>query len=117
MLLQRLRKLTGNPLYLVIMALFFAGLWLWHPIHSTAEGASAGHVEHVPGFRWFAPLLDYGIGERMALLGVLAIACAGLAYAAFLVRQVKEADRRATKIPNRPRRGTWCRRAAPEHRA
>ncbi len=92
MFLQKLKKLTGSPLYLLLMAVFFAGLWLWHPIHSTAEGASAGNLEHAPAFRWFAPLLDYGAGERIALLGVLVVACAGLAYAAFLVRQVKEAD-------------------------
>ena len=52
------------------------------PAHGALEGS----------FTWFAPLTQYSIGERVAVLMVLGVAIAGLLYALMLVRQVTGAD-------------------------
>lgn len=49
-------------------------------------------------FTWFAPLREYSIGERVALLAVLGVAIAGLLYALMLARQVKNTDKGTAKM-------------------
>ncbi len=53
-------------------------------------------MEH--DFKWFTPLTEFPIGERIALLMVLGVAIAGLVYAGMLVKQVKEADKGTPKM-------------------
>jgi K(+)-stimulated pyrophosphate-energized sodium pump len=95
--LQRtLRRVTRSTTFLAILASFFAGAYFFLPVRASAAsaGATAATGEAVvrEGFRWFAPLTDYSLPERVALLCVLVTALGGLAYALLLVRQVRHAD-------------------------
>jgi K(+)-stimulated pyrophosphate-energized sodium pump len=97
MLLEKFRKARRQTWFTAAMLVFFAGLWIYGPLHAqpavtAAPAAQAGQTAQ--GFQWFAPLTSdtFKPGERVALLCVLAVACLGLAYAVFLVKQVKEAD-------------------------
>jgi K(+)-stimulated pyrophosphate-energized sodium pump len=56
------------------------------------EASSLSESPSESSFVWFAPLTQYSIGERVAVLMVLAVAIAGLLYALMLVRQVTAAD-------------------------
>jgi len=117
---QRLRAA-----YLVLMLVLFVVGWLTLPVWS-ADGTAAsnpaaeakratpppgaqpptpvvpdtssllGRREHK--FEWFTPLTTFPLGERIALLLVLAVAIAGLAYALMLVKQVREADQGTARM-------------------
>jgi K(+)-stimulated pyrophosphate-energized sodium pump len=99
-LLEKFRKATRQTWFMVAMLVFFGGLWLYGPLHAqtamtaapAAAAAAAPTATHE--FQWFAPLTSdaYNAGERIALLCVLVVACLGLIYALFLVKQVKSAD-------------------------
>jgi K(+)-stimulated pyrophosphate-energized sodium pump len=57
------------------------------------ETAALPSAASESSFVWFAPLTQYSIGERVAVLMVLGVAIAGLLYALMLVRQVTRADK------------------------
>ena len=67
---------------------------------ATAVSSEAGEAHGAASHRlqWFAPILSFPIGERLALFLVLGIAIAGLAYAYMLVRQVTEAEQGTAKM-------------------
>ncbi len=117
---QRLRAA-----YLVLMLVLFVVGWLTLPVWSADQSASPGAAESAktaqpaPGaqpptpvvpdsqtasshrehkFQWFTPLTTFPWGERIALLLVLGVAIAGLAYAYMLVKQVREADQGTPKM-------------------
>ena len=94
MLLEKFRKARRQTWFMAAMLVFFAGLWIYGPLHAQSEttAAPAAAAPAAREFRWFAPLTEYSIDERVALLCVLGVACAGLAYALLLVKQVKSAD-------------------------
>ena len=90
-MMRRLRQGKVRTGYLVLLAVFFLGAYAWTAAGGATVGAGALMVQE-KSFRFFAPLTDYALGERAALLVVLAIALAGLVYAMMLVKQVKRAD-------------------------
>jgi K(+)-stimulated pyrophosphate-energized sodium pump len=97
MLLEKFRKAKRQTWFMVAMLVFFSGLWIYGPLHAAPAAISAAPAATAPAarvFQWFAPLTSdaYNSGERVALLCVLGVACLGLAYALFLVKQVKSAD-------------------------
>jgi K(+)-stimulated pyrophosphate-energized sodium pump len=95
-----LRKKWRNPnvrtACLVLMAVFIAGTYLAMPAFSADTAKSAGEGAAPAGEHafqgWFTPLTTFPVGERIALIMVLVVAIAGLAYALMLVKQVREAD-------------------------
>ena len=92
MLFQKHRKMGRSTWFLALMAVVFAGLWLWSSPQLPAQGETAGGAVAAPAFRWFTPLTDYPLGERVALLCVLIVALLGLGYALFLVKKVRAAE-------------------------
>ncbi len=93
------RSATAQKAFIGLLALCFLGGFLALPGLSadpaTAAPAAAapaaeshgGHSIHL-----FAPLTEYPMWERISLIGVLAVAIAGLVYAVMLVKQVVDAD-------------------------
>lgn len=86
-----LERMLDTPLkrkrYLLCLLLFFVAACTMNP-----AGIEGNPQEHI--FQYFAPFRqsEFGIFERVALISVLLIAVAGLAYALLLVKQVKAAD-------------------------
>jgi K(+)-stimulated pyrophosphate-energized sodium pump len=87
------------------MAVLFAGAYYALPVLSADAGAQqAGSADKSAakaaegGFRWFAPLRDYTLGEQVALIVILCVAVAGLLYARMLVGQVRKADQGTPKM-------------------
>jgi K(+)-stimulated pyrophosphate-energized sodium pump len=98
---QKFRKGNVRFLYLVLMAAFFAGAYMWGTAHAEAlpgvEAAkdavkTVSETGSLESFEWFAPLKSYSMGEKVSLIAVLGVAVAGLLYALMLVGQVKKAD-------------------------
>ena len=102
------RRGKAKTAFLVLLAVFFLGAYYAAPAWSGgepkgAQGESAVSPEGSHGeapFQWFEPLTSdkFSGGERIALLAVLAVAIAGLAYAWMLVKQVREADQGTAKM-------------------
>ncbi|HPM80324.1 MAG TPA: hypothetical protein PLF81_06470 [Candidatus Anammoximicrobium sp.] len=72
------------------MSLAFLGGYLWLPALAQ-EAGTAAPAAHGHSFKFFEPLLDsekYNALERAGLIGVLAIAIIGLAYA-LMLRSIK----------------------------
>ena len=84
------RTKTG---FMVVAAIGFLAAFIAGPLfgaETVAEGATGEHA-----FKFFALFSDprYTQMEIVSLMVVLAIAVAGLLYAAMLVKQVKDADK------------------------
>ena len=99
-----------RTIYLVLLAVFFAGAYLWGTAQGSAQSAPApsGEATAHEGFKWFTPLTEFHWGEQAALLGVMGVAIAGLLYAWMLVGQVRRADQgtqRMQEIANAVREG------------
>jgi K(+)-stimulated pyrophosphate-energized sodium pump len=108
------RRRTLLSFYLVLLALFFAGAYLYRPSWAQVPGADAATQPVAPGaqppaaapeegpkaFQYFAFLHDpqFTTGERVALFASLATALAALAYAGMLVGQVTGADQGTKKM-------------------
>ena len=96
---KRWRNGRAKTVYLLLLAVFFAGAYATLPAWSAESPAVAPTaVEHVEGFKFFRPLTDYAWPELAALLVVLGIAIAGLVYAGLLVSQVRSADQGTPKM-------------------
>src|SRR5689334_16307740 len=88
---------------LVLVAVLFAGAAFWWPGHAKASAPTidtTAAVESHGGFTPFSLFSDpvYTTFERTALLVVLGIALAGLAYAGMLIREVNKADKGTPKM-------------------
>ncbi len=82
------------------MSLAFLGGYLWLPA-AAQEAGTAVAAAHGHSFSFFEPLLDiekYNTLERTGLIGVLATAFLGLAYALMLRRQVLRAPTGTKKM-------------------
>jgi K(+)-stimulated pyrophosphate-energized sodium pump len=104
------RRVPFAVVMLVTAGLLGCAAWVTtqrNAVAATASGDLAGPAktaataieEHVTAL--FEPLTNvdkFPIGERVALLGVLLVAIAGLAYAGMLVGQVKRADQGTAKM-------------------
>jgi len=105
---ERWRRGKVKTAFLVLLAVFFLGAYYAAPAWSGGEpkeaqgesavGSAGSHAGE--SFQWFEPLWSakFSGGERLALLAVLAVAVAGLAYARMLVKQVREADQGTAKM-------------------
>ncbi len=82
--------------YLVALLFFFGVMYLFFPSSSFTQ---QGPVEH-GAFTAFALFFDprFNLMEIYAVLAVLAVAFAGLIYAALLVKQVRRADQGTAKM-------------------
>ena len=76
----------------VVLSVVVATALLAGGAQAVAQEAASHAAAAERSFTWFAPLTQYSIGERIAVLMVLGIAVAGLLYALMLVRQVTRAD-------------------------
>ena len=102
---NRWRRGRLQVAYLALLAVFFGGGFMILPALSEDSGgqiapasAAAGAGEMAHEFRWLSPLRDFPLGERVALLLVLATAIAGLLYARMLVQEVMQADQGTPKM-------------------
>jgi K(+)-stimulated pyrophosphate-energized sodium pump len=92
-----LRHSRFRQIYLLAMAVLFAAAYVWRSVF--AQG-SASAPQGAKRFIPFALFTDptYSRMEVACLLSILAIAVAGLLYAALLVKQVRRADRGTSKM-------------------
>ena len=90
------RRARVKTAYLVLLACFFGGAYLWSVAKAAPEASGPTTQQVEEGFKFFSPLTDtvkFTPVERWSLLAVLCVAVAGLAYAGMLVGQVRRADR------------------------
>ena len=93
------RKSTFTYILIAFIAfMVFSAFFL--PASSVRANTSAEAGEAAIQFHYFEFLTSdkYSEGERIALFATLAIAIAGLIYAAFLVKQVRGADKGSAKM-------------------
>jgi K(+)-stimulated pyrophosphate-energized sodium pump len=94
MMVRLLRRSRVRTVYLVALLVFFAGAYVFGAVGTGPQTPSAGES----GFRFFTPLTEFAIGERVAILAVLGVALAGLLYAWMLVGQVRRADQGTARM-------------------
>ncbi len=95
-----MRSKHARTAFLLVMSLAFLGGYLWLPALAQ-EAGTAAPAAHGHSFKFFEPLLDsekYNALERAGLIGVLAIAIIGLAYALMLRSQVLRAPTGTKKM-------------------
>jgi len=102
--IRRAFSRLGNMrrIYLFLLMLAFAGLYLWQPAWGQLPGTESRAVsaQAESSFKPFSLFTDpkYSSMERGCLISVLVIAIAGLGYALMLVGQVKRADQGTAKM-------------------
>ena len=111
--IARLAQGRSLTFYLVLLACFFAGSYLYRPAQAQntpapavkaaeASGMAMAPAENAgtPSFKYFSFLSDpkFSTGERVALFVSLLVAIAALGYAGMLVGQVTGADKGTKKM-------------------
>src|SRR3954451_22432829 len=109
---RRFQQGKIKTLYLVVLALFFAGAYIWPtfaqqqppapaPTGTTTAQPAAEPMNNESSFHYFAPLSansNFSPGEKAALWGSAIVALLALAYAGMLVKQVVNADQGTPKM-------------------
>ena len=105
LLSPRRKRSSKVTVYLVLLALFFAGAFVWQPARAQSSGATMQPMQSTSvtthsTFKYFSFLSDphFSSGERAALFVSLLVALAALAYAGMLVGQVTGADKGTKKM-------------------
>jgi K(+)-stimulated pyrophosphate-energized sodium pump len=100
-----LRSPKAPVAFLVILALLFAGGFLYQPLFAAQTpvldaGAPAAAAAHHSGVTWFEPFASnkFDTMERVSLILVLLVAILGLGYALMLRSQVLAADQGTRKM-------------------
>jgi K(+)-stimulated pyrophosphate-energized sodium pump len=100
-ILDAVRQRRTAIIYVVVAAAFL-GLFLIPAFANSfsQDPVSVSNATEQPAFHYFEFLTSpkYSPIERMALFGSLGVAICGLLYAAFLVKQVKSADKGTAKM-------------------
>ena len=92
-----LNHARGRRWYLIVMMVLFGAAYVWQSVFAQASAAGPGEAARFVPFSLFTDP-KYSSIEIACLFAVLAIAVAGLLYAALLVRQVMRADRGTPKM-------------------
>jgi len=101
------RRVPYSVVLLLAVGLLAAAWWVSvHQSAAAAEGtvaatsspAPSGEAQKTEGVKLWAPLTEFPMGERVALIAVLLVAVAGLLYAGMLVKQVKRAEQGTSRM-------------------